>query len=82
MEAPLLAAKGSEKQRGGDEESSAHSEVTKQLYLAGPLVAGYLLLNVLLVISLMFFGRLGKLEFAGASVATALANVTGFSVLV
>ncbi|TVU32471.1 hypothetical protein EJB05_24202, partial [Eragrostis curvula] len=81
MEAPLLTANGSEKQHEGDEENSVRSEVMKQLYLAGPLVSGYLLVNVLQVISLIFFGHLGKLQFAGASVATAFTNITGFSVL-
>ncbi|GJN19604.1 hypothetical protein PR202_gb06898 [Eleusine coracana subsp. coracana] len=80
MEAPFLPAKGGEKKHGG-EESSVRSEVTRQLYLAGPLVAGYLLVNIVQVISLMFFGHLSKVEFAGASVATAFAAVTGFSLL-
>lgn len=80
-DAPLLPAKGSEKTHEG-EESSVWSEVTKQMYLAGPLVAGFFLLNVVQVISLMFFGHLGKVEFAGASVATAFSSVTGFSLLV
>ncbi|KAK3156631.1 hypothetical protein QOZ80_2AG0109810 [Eleusine coracana subsp. coracana] len=80
MEAPFLPAKGGEKKHGG-EESSVWSEVTKQLYLTGPLVAGYLLVNIVQVISLMFFGHLSKVEFAGASVATAFAAVTGFSLL-
>ncbi|TVU32470.1 hypothetical protein EJB05_24201, partial [Eragrostis curvula] len=82
MEAPLLSDSGTEKKHGGGEEtSSVRSEVKKQLYLAGPLVAGHLLMNVVQVISLMFLGRLGKLEFAGASVATAFAAATGLSTL-
>jgi multidrug resistance protein, MATE family len=58
------------------------SEVKKQLRLAGPLVAGFLLQNVVQMISVMFVGHLGELELAGAAMATSFANVTGFSLLV
>ncbi|PUZ75175.1 hypothetical protein GQ55_1G129200 [Panicum hallii var. hallii] len=57
------------------------SEVKKQLRLAGPLVAGFLLQNVVQMISVMFVGHLGELELAGAAMATSFANVTGFSLL-
>ncbi|OEL25868.1 Protein DETOXIFICATION 16 [Dichanthelium oligosanthes] len=81
-EEPLLNGTDSEsKNGGGEEESLVWGEVKKQLYLAGPLVAGYLLLYVIQLISLMFVGHLGELELAGASVATSFATVTGFSLL-
>ncbi|CAN6231345.1 unnamed protein product [Urochloa humidicola] len=57
------------------------SEVKKQLRLAGPLVAGFLLQYVVQMISLMFVGHLGELELAGAAVAASFAAVTGFSLL-
>ncbi|CAL5058719.1 unnamed protein product [Urochloa decumbens] len=88
MEEPLLTATATadtEKSvaAGGDAaaDCSSWSEVKKQLCLAGPLVAGYLLVNVVQMISIMFVGHLGKLELAGVSVATSFASVTGLSVL-
>ena len=63
-------------------ESRVWTEVKKQLYLAGPLVAGQLLQNIVQMISIMFVGHLGKLPLAGASVASSFATVTGFSLLV
>lgn len=83
MEASLLAATGTEDKHGIDEETSVvWSEVKKQLYLAGPLVAGHLLMSGVQIVSLMFVGHLGRLEFAGASVATAFTTATGLCVLV
>ena len=61
---------------------SAREEVTKQLRLAGPMVAGALLQNVIQMISVMFVGHLGELPLAGASMANSFATVTGFSLLV
>ncbi|KAG2650330.1 hypothetical protein PVAP13_1NG243100 [Panicum virgatum] len=68
---------------GGEEEdkSSVLSEVKKQLRLACPLVAGCLLQYVVQMVSVMFVGHLGKVELAGAAVATSFAGVTGFSLL-
>ncbi|CAL5058715.1 unnamed protein product [Urochloa decumbens] len=57
------------------------SEVKKQLRLAGPLVAGFLLQYAVQMISVMFVGHLGELELAGAAVATSFAAVTGFGLL-
>ena len=57
-------------------------EVKRQLWLAGPLIAGSLLQNLIQMISIMFVGHLGELPLAGASVATSFATVTGFSLLV
>uniref|UniRef100_A0A0E0G6N9 Protein DETOXIFICATION n=1 Tax=Oryza nivara TaxID=4536 RepID=A0A0E0G6N9_ORYNI len=56
-------------------------EVKKQLWLAGPLVAGALLQNVIQMISVMFVGHLGELPLAGASMASSFASVTGLSLL-
>ncbi|KAF9592456.1 hypothetical protein IFM89_014946 [Coptis chinensis] len=57
------------------------AEVKKQLWLAGPLIAVNLLLFSLQVISVMFVGHLGELALSGASMATSIASVTGFSLL-
>ncbi|KAL6877618.1 hypothetical protein ACP4OV_012833 [Aristida adscensionis] len=81
MEEALLGTSGAEKHQGGGEESLAVAEVKKQLYLAGPLVAGFLLQNLVTIISVMFVGHLGELALSSASVATSFANVTGFSLL-
>ncbi|PUZ75168.1 hypothetical protein GQ55_1G128500 [Panicum hallii var. hallii] len=83
MEEPLLAAATGtgKKIGGGEEESLAVREVKKQLYLAGPLVAGFLLQNLVQMVSVMFVGHLGELALASASLATSFAGVTGFSLL-
>ncbi|KAK1699427.1 hypothetical protein QYE76_016124 [Lolium multiflorum] len=66
---------------GGDGESLVLCEVKKQVCLAGPLIVGYLLQNVVQMISVMFVGHLGELALSSASVATSFAAVTGFSLL-
>ncbi|RCV06035.1 hypothetical protein SETIT_1G131000v2 [Setaria italica] len=81
MEAPLVTLTGTGKKHGEGKESLVLSEVKKQLYLAGPLVTGQLLQNIVQMISIMFVGHLGKLPLAGASVASSFATVTGFSLL-
>ncbi|PNT60859.1 hypothetical protein BRADI_5g07146v3 [Brachypodium distachyon] len=79
MEEPLVRS-STEKTRGpGD--SLLVTEVKKQLYLAGPLIAGSLLQNVVQMISVMFVGHLGELALSSASIATSFAGVTGFSLL-
>ncbi|KAL6646799.1 hypothetical protein ACP70R_015493 [Stipagrostis hirtigluma subsp. patula] len=80
MEEALFAATGTEK-HGGGEGGLAVREVKKQLYLAGPLVVGFLLQNAVQMISVMFVGHLGELALASASMATSFAGVTGFSLL-
>ncbi|KAL6640346.1 hypothetical protein ACP70R_022195 [Stipagrostis hirtigluma subsp. patula] len=80
MEEELLAATGTEK-HGGGEQGLVAPEVKKQLYLAGPLVVGFLLQNAVQMISVMFVGHLGELALASASMATSFAGVTGFSLL-
>ena len=64
--------------RGGE----VLSQSKKQLRLAAPLAAGFLLQKVIQTISIMFVGRLGELPLASASLATSFASVTGFSLLV
>ncbi|KAK9278789.1 hypothetical protein L1049_028367 [Liquidambar formosana] len=54
-------------------------ELKKQVQLAGPLVVVSFLQFSLLMISVMFVGRLGALSLSSASMATSFANVTGFS---
>ncbi|XP_058088496.1 protein DETOXIFICATION 16-like [Magnolia sinica] len=56
-------------------------EITRQLWLAGPLVAVSLLQYCLQVISVMMVGHLGELALSSASLATSFATVTGFSLL-
>ncbi|CAL4969903.1 unnamed protein product [Urochloa decumbens] len=86
--APLLAAaapagmgKKHDERVQEEEESLVLTEVKKQLYLAGPLVAGFLLQNMVQMVSVMFVGHLGELALASASLATSFAGVTGFSLL-
>ncbi|KAG0532799.1 hypothetical protein BDA96_04G138300 [Sorghum bicolor] len=83
MEAALLDATGTGK-HGSNNEAEAGAvvrEVKKQLYLAGPLVVGFLLQNIVQMVSVMFVGHLGELALASASLATSFAGVTGFSLL-
>ncbi|KAI3885370.1 hypothetical protein MKW92_006949 [Papaver armeniacum] len=63
------------------ESSEIVVEVKKQLWLAGPLISVNVLQYCLQLISVMFVGHLGKLSLSGASMATSLASVTGFSLL-
>ncbi|CAN6283486.1 unnamed protein product [Urochloa humidicola] len=62
-------------------ENAAAVETKRLLRLAGPLVASSILQNVVSLVSVMFVGHLGELPLAGASLASSLANVTGFSLL-
>lgn len=65
-----------------EESVGVREEVKKQLWLAGPMIAGALLQNLIQMISVMYVGHLGELPLAGASMATSFATVTGFSLLV
>lgn len=57
-------------------------EVKRTCYIAFPMVVVTVSQNLLRVASMSMVGHLGELELAGTAVATSLANVTGFSVLV
>uniref|UniRef100_A0A0E0EWV0 Protein DETOXIFICATION n=1 Tax=Oryza meridionalis TaxID=40149 RepID=A0A0E0EWV0_9ORYZ len=59
----------------------ASAEAKRLLRLAGPIVASCILQCVVNMVSVMFVGHLGELPLAGASLATSLANVTGYSLL-
>nr|CAB3470481.1 unnamed protein product [Digitaria exilis] len=77
VEEPLLAAVRPEEEEG----LSVREEVRKQLWLAGPMIGGALLQNVIQMISVMYVGHLGELPLAGASMANSFATVTGLSLL-
>ncbi|KAK1606000.1 hypothetical protein QYE76_029673 [Lolium multiflorum] len=64
-----------------EESLVASEEVKRQLWLAGPLIAGNLMQNLVPMISVMLVGHLGELPLAGASMANSFATVTGFSLL-
>ncbi|KAL6650563.1 hypothetical protein ACP70R_009488 [Stipagrostis hirtigluma subsp. patula] len=79
MDEPLLG--NGVAKTGGVGENLVVGEVRKQLYLAGPLIAAWLLQNLVQMISVMFVGHLGELALSSASIATSFASVTGFSLL-
>ncbi|XP_034571473.1 protein DETOXIFICATION 16 [Setaria viridis] len=74
MEEPLLVPRPTVS-------GSAATEAKRLLRLAGPLVVSFILRNAVQMVSVMFVGHLGELPLAGASLASSLANVTGFSFL-
>ncbi|KAJ3686038.1 hypothetical protein LUZ61_015202 [Rhynchospora tenuis] len=76
LEAPLIT-----EARKRDRKAEVKCEVAKQLWLAGPMIAGSLLQNVIQMISLMFVGHLGELSLSGASMASSFAGVTGYILL-
>lgn len=57
-------------------------ELTHQFWLAGPMILVNLLQYLLNVVSVMFVGHLGELALASSSIATSLAGVTGYHVMV
>ncbi|TVU12903.1 hypothetical protein EJB05_46569 [Eragrostis curvula] len=57
------------------------AEAKRLVGLAGPIVASCVLQSVVNMVSVMVVGHLGELPLAGASLATSLANVTGYSLL-
>ncbi|KAG6553330.1 hypothetical protein Mapa_005064 [Marchantia paleacea] len=56
-------------------------EVKQQVSLAAPIIIVNLLLFSVNCVSLMFVGHLGELALASASIATALATISGYTVL-
>ncbi|KAF7095088.1 hypothetical protein CFC21_097328 [Triticum aestivum] len=81
LEEALLPRSPVCKELGEDESLAVGDEVKRQLWLAGPLIAGCLMQNLIQMISVMFVGHLGELPLAGASMASSFAAVTGFSLL-
>lgn len=57
-------------------------EIKKVSYIAMPMVVTAVSQNMLAVISMMMIGHLGELALSSAAIATSLANVTGFSLMV
>ncbi|KAJ7970315.1 Protein DETOXIFICATION [Quillaja saponaria] len=56
-------------------------EIKKQLWLSGPMISVSLCQYGLQVISVMFVGHLDELSLSGASLASSLASVTGYILL-
>ncbi|XP_030440152.1 protein DETOXIFICATION 16-like [Syzygium oleosum] len=96
LESPLIQNRIQDRVHDNGDDNRAHSyslvrrdgkraiiieEVKKQVWLSGPLIGVSMLQESVPVISTMFVGHLGKLPLSGASMATAFASVTGFSVL-
>lgn len=83
MEEGLLWKEGGEEERGGVVGWRVYVEEAKRVgCLAGPMVAVSLSQYLQQVISLMMVGHLGELALSSAAIATSLAGVTGFSLLV
>lgn len=57
-------------------------EVVRQCWIAVPMICVNLMQYFVTVLSVMFVGHLGELELARASIATSLASVLGYYVLV
>ncbi|CAN1228941.1 Protein DETOXIFICATION 16 [Linum grandiflorum] len=53
----------------------------KQVVLAGPMVFSTLVFCLIQVISITFVGHLGVVQLSGASIATAFASMTGYTLL-
>ncbi|XVF50536.1 hypothetical protein PTKIN_Ptkin04bG0108900 [Pterospermum kingtungense] len=77
LTSPLIQISG----ENHDGRKKVLDEVTKQLWLAGPLIAVSLLQYCIQMISVMFVGHLGELPLSAASMATSFGSVTGFSLL-
>ncbi|GAQ78344.1 MATE efflux family protein [Klebsormidium nitens] len=61
--------------------TDALPETVRLLKLAGPIVGESAILSAQSVASMIFLGRLGRLEMAGGALALTLANICGFSIL-
>lgn len=57
-------------------------EMKKSGRIAAPMVAVSMFQYLLQVVSIVVVGRLGQLALSSVAIATSLANVTGFSLLV
>ena len=58
------------------------TELKREGVIAAPMVAVAVLQYLLQVVSLVMVGHLGELSLSSVAIATALTNVTGFSLLV
>lgn len=77
-----MSARGGELVQSTMKEFSISQEVVRQCWIAGPMIGVNLLQYSITVLSVMFVGHLGALELASASIATSLAGVMGYYVLV
>ncbi|KAI3869288.1 hypothetical protein MKX03_010504 [Papaver bracteatum] len=85
MEEGLLFKAKDQEEEGGKKSLTwdAFVEEAKKVgYIAGPMVAANLSLQLISVISLMMVGHLGEIVLAGTAMATSLCAVTGSSLLV
>lgn len=57
-------------------------EIWQQLGLAGPVVMGNVMEYLTPLLALIFVGHIGKMEFAGAALATSMATSLGYILLV
>ncbi|KAA8517530.1 hypothetical protein F0562_017840 [Nyssa sinensis] len=61
------------------------NEVARELQMLGKIACPVLMTTLLIysksIISMLFLGRMGKVELAGGSLAIGFANITGFSVM-
>ncbi|CAN4116824.1 unnamed protein product [Withania somnifera] len=81
MEEALLLPENRENLRTTTTWDSFLEALKKVSYIAIPMVAVTLLNHLVRVLSMMMIGHLGELPLAGASIATSITNVTGFSVI-
>ncbi|KAI3879390.1 hypothetical protein MKW92_000965 [Papaver armeniacum] len=81
-----LSFKAKEEEGEGEKKSLTWGafveEAKKVAYIAGPMVAVNLSLQLIPVISMMMVGHLGELALSSTAMATSLCAVTGFSLLV
>jgi hypothetical protein len=90
VQEPLLQASWSQQkdaERGAEalpapQKLTVWQELGRQCWLAGPMVLVNLLQYSITVVSVAFVGHLGELELASASIASSLAGVLGYYVLV
>jgi hypothetical protein len=82
LEATKLENSVSRTRLNESEKWSLQKEVRRQCMLAGPMVCVNVLQYSITVVSVAFVGHLGQLELASASIATSLAGVLGYYVLV
>lgn len=91
LKEPLVEGNGKEVEVSEKDGSAAGSdsasvwvtaELTKQFWVAAPMVCVSLLQFSLNLVSVIFVGHLGELALASASMGTSIASVTGFALLI